>query len=134
MTNFNIDLTVTNTETKGEIKFNDTLNVSTAGNTLPVYLTGDNAGDVCKEALTDSSLIDGEKVGVKSFSSGKMLKLSNNGTCGNKDAYTIVQELDNGQTAFLLVELKICDKAEFNFKSPTATKSAPKTKAIDVGF
>jgi hypothetical protein len=61
-----------------------------------------------------------------------MLKLSNNGTCGNKDAYTIVQELDNGKTAFLSVELKVCDKDEFNFKSPATTK-VKSTKSI-VGF
>ena len=125
-------LNIKNTETKTEIPHEGELNVSSAGNTLPVYKDGENKDKLCKEALKDTSLIDNETVIVKSFSSGKMIKLSNNGDSGDKNSYIKVKDLDNGKSIFLRIEVKICNEAEFNFKSPT-TKTISK-KSIDIGF
>jgi hypothetical protein len=127
---YKFELNIKNTETQTNIEFNDTFNVSSAGNTLPVY---SDTLETCKEALTDSKLIDNNKVIVKSFSSGKMIKLSNVGNCGDKDSYIKIKDLDNGKSIFLRVELKICDELEFNFKSPTKAKTVSK-KSIDIGF
>lgn len=130
---YTFELNIKNTETNTNIEFNDTLNVSSAGNTLPVYKEGENKDKLCIEALTDPSLIDDTNVVVKSFSSGKMIKLANNGNCGDKDSYIKIKDLENGKSIFLRIELKICDELEFNFKSPTKTKTVSK-KAIDIGF
>lgn len=132
---YRIQLNVKNTESKEKttIEYNDTLLVTTAGNTIPVYKEGENKDKLCKEALTNPDLIDGTNVIVKSFSDGKMVKLINNGTCGDKDSYIKIKDLDNGKSVFLRVELKICDELEFNFKSPTKAKAVSK-KSIDIGF
>ena len=128
---YTFELNIKNTEeNKTVVDYNDVLNVTTAGATLPCYA---DTNKLCKEALTDSSLIDNDKVIVKSFSSQKMIKLANNGNCGDKDSYIQIKDLDNGKSVFLRVELKICDELEFNFKSPTKVKTVSK-KAIDIGF
>jgi hypothetical protein len=127
---YKFELNVKNTEENTSIEYSDILNVSTAGNTLPVY---SDTLKTCKDALIDQSLIDGTNVIVKSFSSQKMIKLSNNGNCGDKDSYIKIKDLDNGKSVFLRVELKICDELEFNFKSPTKSKTVSK-KSIDIGF
>jgi len=127
---YKFELNIKNTETQTNIEYSDTLNVSSAGNTLPVYA---DTLETCIEALSDSSLIDNNNVIVKSFSSGKMIKLSNNGNTGDKDSYIKIKDLENGKSIFLRVELKICDELEFNFKSPTKAKTVSK-KSIDIGF
>ena len=127
---YKFELNVKNTEENTSIEFSDMLNVTSAGNTLPVYA---DTLQTCKQALTDSKLIDNNKVIVKSFSSGKMIKLANVGNCGDKDSYIKIKDLENGKSIFLRVELKICDELEFNFKSPTKVKTVSK-KSIDIGF
>ena len=127
---YKFELNIKNTETNTNIEFNDTLNVSSAGNTLPVY---SDTLETCKQALSDPTIIDGTNVIIKSFSSGKMIKLANNGNSGDKDSYIKIKDLDNGKSIFLRVELKICDELEFNFKSPNKAKTVSK-KSIDIGF
>lgn len=127
---YKFELNVKNTEENTSIEYSDMLNVTSAGNTLPVY---SDTLKTCKEALTDATLIDNDKIIVKSFSSQKMIKLANNGNCGDKDSYIKIKDLDNGKSVFLRVELKICDELEFNFKSPAKTKTVSK-KSIDIGF